>query len=478
MPEYGPTRINHMTDTEGRVRFNSRPLGRALVHKTDIDTQDSVHYLMNPTKKGIWKLEATWLPDEGIIKYLLDSTRQKLKRNSAKYREPFVQSKLDRLNSNVTEMQDITFLLSLLSLLNDPESDLTDYESYYRYRSGYLIRQLNINKSYILKKYASAVQHFSRQIYMEGFSGNVGPYLSGLKNGNILVQKGPKNQYKALDDSSKLYPVKIEILALKKQPLEDLYILLELLGIAKDGNCYTIYSPEEELLKPYVEVVKSIIPKIMMPQSMARHYSKMLTDYDNESYTACITTAGLVGEEYLIQVYETLSRKACPQNLMLGKAYNLIGELAKELLNPAKIDKPRNRKDLMNQIKNRSQQEITAPKLLSIISEVLEYIDAKDTNVSMQFEKSRQLNTDYSLFPNTVKLGLENVMLYRNAASHKSTFPIDALEAQKSIFGSLSLLIWWENQKKKIDGSLSQREILIALVDSAKTYDEAPPSIV
>lgn len=428
---------------------------------TDSDIENAIRYLRNPTSSGLWKLEAEWHTNAGIIKYIIGSAKQKAKKEFSSSSEVFLKSRLDRLERSLEDIDNITFLLgTILALKEDSEEE--------KYQN-YLARLLNINYPFIKKKYAPAIKFFNEYIYFPDFGGRLGSYVAGVKAGNVLIEYGPRDAYRENIGNTIPDKVKLEIVAFKSKPLLDIYEFLSLLGVVANKNLYTIFSPEDELLSPYTKTLESLLPSLGLPKGIVRHYDKMLTDYDNETYTACVTTAGLVTEEYLIQLYETLSRRKCPPNQMLGRTYSSIGKIVKGLLSPSRSPTQQSGKNVLKTLKSKKYTTLEAG-ILSSTSNLIRYIDNKLQTLGEELTSSKH-DVDYSIFPETVKMGTENVIYYRNAASHKSTFPIDALEAQKSVLGSLSLVLWWEAHRKKINGSLSQKDIIEQLVESAKSYD-------
>ena len=67
---------------------------------------------------------------------------------------------------------------------------------------------------------------------------------------------------------------------------------------------------------------------------------------------------------------------------------------------------------------------------------------------------------------------LDPLVEYRNAAAHKTTESIDSLKALKSLSACLSLSIWWEEVRKSVDGTLSQKEVYDKLVETSRAYNE------
>ncbi len=429
----------------------TRPQSKA-VKLSPFEIKNTINYLTNPTSIGFFRVEADWAYSDGITGYIKNTSEKKIGRrkvNADLYRR--------RMAEGLRRSEKITFLFTLFKILHTTN---TPAQARSLAADDYTFHLLDVDFARIRKEYAEALEFFANNIYYDGL-GSV-RNITKIKSGTFLVMAGPK------DGGPKL-----EVISLSAAPVRDLQEFLQLVGKINNASHYTVFSPEEELLSPYIAITKSMLNQIAMPESIKSHFSKMISDYDNDNFTGCVSTAGLVAEELLTQVYETLSRKPVPRNLMLGQIARQIGELTKQLRSPANTAKPQNKTRTLSMVKHQTKSKDTISMLMFTTDTILQYVDASSTSLQhklLQLKKDDG-SVDFSLFPRTVKLSLDDVILYRNNASHKSPYPIGSLEALKSVYGSLSLLIWWNSQKKTIDGSKSHEEVLESLVDAAKTYD-------
>jgi hypothetical protein len=460
-----------MADDRPTKRMTYIPRRRAPREKySDEDINHALQYLKNPTSVGLCKLEATWHYRNGVSEFLIDMIQTSSKKE-IKARKSMADFYKHRASRATMYADDLGFLLAIFHKLNNIsnaevlEDDPFSYEYEFAYRF--------IDFEQLGEQYKEALGYFNDNIYYPDFTGKTGNHLAAIKSGSFMM--GPNTVTdldirESADDIQTRTTASLELISLSRTPIDNLSKFLQLLGKISNPVVYTVFSPEEELLAPYADITRAILPHIKMSESILRHFRKMLSDYGSENYTGCVSTAGLVTEEYLIQIYETLSRTPAPQNVMLGELKGLIGEQAKQILAPKNTQKTLDHKTVMKEIKSQDFSKDGATLFAIVSNYILEYCVNTFSQHEVRFNEIMGRDKDFSLFPEIIQISLENIKLYRNVVSHKSTYPIDSLEALKSVYGSLSLLMWWDEQKQTVDGTKSSKEVLEGLIKAAKGY--------
>lgn len=434
-------------------------------------------YLTNPVKQGVWKLELQWRFGEGLTSYiqkeLLDTAKEGFKLKSR-----VVRVDTRQLKELVSRTETFSFLFSLFASLLKQEEKVETLDEYLsaNEEDDLIFSVLDMNK--LRAEYADALTAFKEGLYYDNMRTSFDSSMSKVKDGMFYISIAPRDRIRhrdyayhgeeALSTKSKT----IEILAFEKEPLEKIYSFLSLLGKASDFVCYKVYSPEEELLSIYTKVTEVMLPYVVSSKPVRALFIKMMSDYKDDSPTATISTAGQVGEECLTQLYETLHRKPVPQNMTLGALRDSISEYTKKM-KKVKNSTISNKNDAQKEIKDKITAAKTLNKqLLMHVSKILlEIDDANHKSVVARLRTLEGIENDYSVFPQLIRTNLNNLLRLRNIVSHKSIDPVGMSEALQSVYYSLSLYIWWDTQRKRIDWSKDNREIVHQFISAASNYD-------
>lgn len=446
-----------------RALRRAYPSPRKLAIKTKSSVAAATSYLREPTRNGLWKMQFEWKPENGITELIKTLALERYEKEAKGKRKETKELLFRRTSDALSDIDNITFILRLfLQIYKEAPGMETEDISYQYPEFGYFRGFLKIDNNKISKEYADALDFFGKKIYFGGFNGYAGSRISGIKTGNyVLMENGTTGSNNGFT---------FEILGVSEQPLRDIYEFLNLLGKAEDMQIYTIFSPEDELLSPYVEVTSSMLDSLKISTGYSRHFEKMAADFDGDNFTGCVATAAIMAEECLTQILETLSRKPCPPRQTLGNLSKGINNLCREISSPNdKVQTLRTPPEVIKKIKAneaRDEQGLIA----YATSQILSYVDQQIGSKLM--DDSPEKSQEFRIFPTTVKIGLENLISYRNYSLHKSTVNIGSLEALKSVHGALALLLWWNEQKQSVKASLSHVEVLELLVESSKKLDK------
>jgi len=426
-------------------------------HLTKDYVEKICKYLKNPTSSGLWILKGTWLGKEGISQEIL----KEIKANEESEKKSKNQSKKNRTNTDLQAIRKTTFVFSLFLYMS--YSDPVDREKYnfdqvsFEYRP--IIESLDSEK--FRKKYSKELNYFKKEILVKGFSPLVRVDNFIHTKSGLIFYEGRGMNYE------REYKRPVIMMSLEAEPLEKMLSFFDRLGKITDHIIYPIYSPEEDVFKPYHRFLNLGIKKFLDESKIRGLVDQSISIFEDENYPYCISTIGLALEEQITQIYETLFRRKCPQGLTLGGLVDLVGRETKKKV-PG--DKTTNKVDFGGLYKkiNELLEEIpsensTNKDVLTIIRDILGIV--KENSKSILPKPSSQQSKQLSIFPNDIREGIEELIMYRNAISHRSRIPIGSFEAIKSLFHIASVIMWWNEEKKVINWKEKPEDIIVKMVE-------------
>lgn len=442
---------------------------------SDEEIRIAKKYLKNPTNAGIWLLEAQWLFDSSIsneIKAAITKSAPNLKVNRRRISvsENDISSLLDRTET-------ISFYLRLftrLVCLKDETETLTEYIEENE-EDHIIISLLDLDEFAI--RYKNALSHFTKCVYKSDTTFKVGKsHMTRINGGTFTCNVGPNSlmdsQIYKKSHEFRYRPrygvkTKIELISLSYDPLKNIAIFFDKLKLINKPVQYAVFSPEEHVLSPYVDILSKTISYLSPRDSDIQFFVKMISDYQDRNYTGCISTAGLIAEDCLTQIYETIYRSPVPRKMMLGPLRQKISEAARN-----RDIKEIDHQGVVRLLDEYKTNNKTDPIRLADINSklLLRYIDEKYKKIDTRVDNIEGEMKNDEFFPSIVKMNLEDIIRFRNAVSHKSLDPVGSFEALKSIYCSFSLVVWWDEEKKKIDWNQNQKDIVKQFVALAKDY--------
>lgn len=439
------------------------------------ESQQVVSYLTDPTQVGVWKLEARWLFDQGISQDIKDTIDQKetdgFKISSSTQGRNNIRLPKGYIDQMLETSEKITFLFKLFKWITEEDSGGTRREYFSPNDDEFLISNLDLSD--FATKYKKALKNYKDEIYFSGFEPLVTDRLVTIKSGSFLVTVGPmelkENNPGPLGETS-LEKTKIEIQAIGLEPLKKVSKFLELVGKIDDCEIYKIFSPEEELLTPYVEYARIMLLHIVKSDGIYRLFHKMISDYDDENFSSAIGAAGQIGEECLTQIYETLHRQPVKQNMPLGELRDSIARIVKHK-SVSHDKKPLTKQEVMKLINSRKINEKNIQRIVAANSKtIIDSISDNNKRIEFRLRALEGLDKTANIYPHIIKLNLNGLIRLRNAVSHKSSDPIGSTQALKSIYYSLSIYIWWETERRAIDWEKTEKDIINQFVYDAQHY--------
>jgi hypothetical protein len=403
-------------------------------------------YLKNPISSGLWNLEAIWLPiTKGITNEIIEdlkTTELKDDFSDDKKRDEF----LDIINR-------LTFSFRLFSFMCWDEERIKNYLGEEEF---ILIRLLNIEK--YKKKYLKELEYYKDHLYVDNYLQRISSEKFNLFKEGIMRIGDVINKR----TGEKI----INILSLDPDVLELAGTFFKSIGKITDFTIRPIYSPEEEVFESYFLLFEIGYQNFIKKGKIHSWVNTSISSYNDKNYPYCISIIGLILEEQLTQIYETMFRKKCPQRSTLGEMYNLIGEEIENKFPEKEVERYIDMNELYKKIneliKNKVDSLINID-ILSILRDILTLIKENNKEIMLKIKKSQNTDT-YSIFPSNIKENIYELIKYRNAISHRSQIPIGSYEATKSIYSITSLIMWWKEENENLDWRKDPDNIIIQLL--------------
>lgn len=345
--------INRNRFIHGRMR------GRRKSSLTKKEIDNICSYLENPTKIGIWTLQGKWQRFSGVSKSVIEKLEEEFKKETIEIQEGKRKLKIktnkDWLNSLKQSTRRFTFLFNMFTFLVHLERQDNSFLHELEDSEDKLIFDI-IDLEEIKKEYSEAFDYFKNNIYFDDFNPTVrSDKLVRIKEGVFILTKSGLDEREYAqrimrgEEVVEIVPSSIEIedvslVSINHESLDKLKIFYEKLGKISDVIILPTFSPEEEVFGPYFAFLQETYQYFIDNKNIKSHFRKSISEYDERDYSHCISTVGLILEDYLIQVYETLFRDICPKGSTIGELFNLIqskvSNLFKKIPEPSPEIKP------------------------------------------------------------------------------------------------------------------------------------------
>lgn len=436
-----------MTEKIGNEYFNNlakedflryRPAFNPIEFLGKENIKKIYNYLKDPTSCGIWTLQSEWLKFNGITEEIKPAKKEEIKKEKSR-----------PVQNRLTSISSVLRLLLYLSRLKSGEKKFlkTIDESDILYLSS-------LDLDSIKTKYSDELDFFIDEIHSDNFDSTINtPGFLSTKSGVILCMSA--------EDEERTKSIKF--ISLEPQPIEKLAMLFKGIGKISDFTVTATFSPEEDVFEPYVYFLEVIYPTFYAKGKLHDLLDQSISIYKTGNYGYCVSTVGLVIEEQLTQIYETLYRTRCPSRSTLGELLELINKETTEKYSTGSKKKPDTAvqiDDIYKRInKSIEQQNQSKENELLIMRDIVTLIKEDNANTLIAL-KEPQKNGAPSIFPSNIRENLNEAIRYRNAISHKSRTFIGSFEAVKSIFDVTSLLLWWISERQFIDWKEDKDKIL------------------
>jgi len=418
-------------------------------------------YLKNPTRVGIWRFQATWLPTGGISKAILDEIEPRIERDDEIEFQYGKQSVRIQLKARQAEIylrvkNRISFIFELFKYMRRLENQSHDIGDVVSPDYNYIYEALDLDR--LRQEFQNAYAYFVDKIDTPSLDTTVKKHeLTRIKDGDFLLAS-------AVDDGL------IRCFAISPDVIENLQTFLHLAGKTAGSQLRMIFSPEEEVFEPYFPFVR-LTYKAFDPDGRLRSlYDRAFEEYEHGRFESCINALGLIAEDYLTQIYETLFRDVAPKGSTLGQLYDTLNSEVKALYKkvpPQSANLDEIYKEITVAMTN-AGTDLTedVKRLLGLVRTLVNAIRAERVcaQSSIKELQNRDKNTNISIIPSYLRAIINELIRNRNAAAHKTRIPLGNYEALRTMYSLVALVMWWQGELALINWRSDKDTIIGALV--------------
>ncbi len=426
----------------------------------------------------MWFLDITYLKKEGITEYLQNDLTTQLKRFSKTEKRGRIKS--DPVNEKYLsrafwDIESIFILFRYLvngkiSCESSEDSILKDVnEEKISPVEEFVARQnlKRINKKYIKKNYSEAFQLFKDNLYYNNFS----DYIS--RKGGVFKLKESYVIFLELFPIPGSENQKIIFFSAEKEGLENFAKFLIKIGKITNFKLQLVFSPDNKILLPYFKVLNYLHKHILEDKRLNKLIEASIKNYFDREYKYSISDSGIIAEEYLTQIYETLFRKACSREASFGDLYSLLGRETSSILKTNSFKKY-NLEDLYKKLEEAKKTKIKSAhehnQIFDLIRESINYTNHQKSMLDISISNLNSSGANL-IFPKIINENLKELRKYRNLVSHKSRIRIGSYETLTSIYSAISLAMWWESMKETIDLTKDKIEIIKHIIEDSRRYE-------
>jgi hypothetical protein len=415
-----------------------------------------VTYLLEPYETGYWELKAEWNPASRLAKYLLEKlgTTAELEKDgesgtflpntAARKLADEKRAELLRVTSRVSAINSL-FRIAKLTEGGNPPPKINELDAW--------ISQIDLTD--FRSKFSDAYTIFSEQIYFDGFISGFGvsrPYRT--KAGFLTLLSAPR------DDGG------LHVVAMSRAELATLRDFYRALGVIDADIFQRVFAPDEALFKPYFALVSSVLNHVIYDSHISRVFAQALAYYEEEDFQHCISALGLIAEDYIQRVYTTLLREPLPGNHTLGQT---LERLSRRLDDYIPLTKPILRSvDTAYELLKALPPNPDAAALAPAFRELIQLIHDDRQYFGKRIEELSKPSSRRTVFPPRVTDTLNDLLKWRNAASHNSRIPLGAHEADRTLFCLVTVITWWQKQLATQDWTKSRVEVIENLLAAAR----------
>ena len=446
-----------------RELHRARPMNKIELTNNEID--DIVNYLHNPTKTGIWTLKAKWNSENSILRFIESETNDFIKKNDTlsitlgKREISFNLNNPEILSEIEQNIQKFTFILKLFvyihkTKMSDGEQSLDFLMSDFDQEDLIVFEMLDLNK--IEEKFIDSYNYFVENIFFDKLQPTIrSNSIFKFNKGNIILTEG------IIDNS-------IKLMSINYDSIEIIHHFLNHLNQISEERIEAHFSPEEVVFDQYISYLDAVYLKIIEYSLFKKLMQQGISEFKRKMYSNCIGTIGIMAEDILIQIYETLFREEAPKNKTLGQMFDQIRlnpkkKISKEISPAIELN------DLFDETNSNLEilksQDNVQKETLMIIRKMLHYVKQQNEITKDIIKKKLSQEISTSVFPKKIQMNLNELIKYRNAISHKSRIPIAKYEATRTVFCVMALLIWWNNEKQLIEWHDSEEEIINKIIE-------------
>lgn len=467
----GDSFLEKIPDFEQLQEFLGSSSSRMLEKERELtkdEIESIVNYLHNPTKMGIWTLKAQWNPDNSILRFIESEVDEFISKNQTLFitfgkREISFNLKNPEVMSNIkNNINKFTFIIRLFvyihrTKMTDGEQSLDFLSSDFSQEDIMVFEMLDLN--IIENKYKNAYNLFIDDIFHDELQPRIRQNEIFIFNkGNFILEKG-------ITDS-------ITLISINHDSIKIINNFLDSLNLIKEVDLEAYFSPEEVVFDQYITYLHEVFSKIIEYPVFIKLIQQAISEFKREMYSNCIGTIGIMAEDLLIQIYETLFRDEVPKGLSMGQMYDQIQINIKKRISEGvspTIELNNLFDETNSNLKKLQSQDNVQNETLMLIRKMLQYTKEQNEITRDIIKKKLSSEITISVFPRKIQMNLNELLKYRNAISHKSRIPIGKYEATRTVFCVMTLLIWWNNERKQIEWEDSEEEIINKIIERNRT---------
>ncbi len=431
------------------------------------EVQSVLQYLQNPVRCGLWTLRLEWKDYAGVSEFVWRSLENRFSAGdevdiqSGKFTRRFKltdESKRQFYQRVCGRLSFVFELFTCLVRMENPPLEMTEPgEDLDLSGEDQIILQI-LDLHAVKNHFKAALEFFKQHIYHPDFE----PTLSGLsicrpKGGFMLLPYGGPSETQAFT-----------LVSFEPAVLENLRDFLKMVDKVADASLTRVFSPEQEVFAPYFAFFRLAFPHIIKSDRLAPQFQKAFTEYENSEFANCVESLGLVAEDYLVQIYETIFRDACPKRMRLAQINDRINTFVRQRVQTNAASSPGNSpaiqwvSELLERVSPEAPPESIKESLLSLREAVLMLRDER--RPARQAALPDREPRGASIFPPNVADNLDELVGYCHDAADKYRVPIDSHEALRTMFCLITLILWWEAELQRIDWKRDADTILKGVV--------------
>ena len=410
-------------------------------------------YLLSPYAHGYWELKGKWRKDSSYAKLVLDELgiadvfAAEGEGKEVDALKKLSEERRDHLLSVTSRVSSVNALFQYI-VLNELGRELPKLRD-----PDEWVKEIDHEK--IKKRYKNAYEIFSNHIFHDSYRHTIFvKKIFSIQSGLVVCMEGPSSNGN------------INYVSNSKASLEKLREFYSDLGIIIDSTLVRVFAPDEALMKPYFSMVSGILPHVINDSFQNSAFSQALDYYEDDDYQHCISTLGLIAEDYMQRIFTSLLREPVPGSLTIGQIFDLIIRRIDAIFSPAK-PVLRSADRAFESIKG-INAESGILSLQPVLRELVNIIQDDRAFNAKKMEEASKIKSRRTPFPSHINDNINELLKWRNAASHKSRVPLGAHEADRTLYCLVTIVTWWQSQTLNMDWSKSRTEILEILVDAAK----------
>ncbi len=445
--------VNSVEQLASRDETVIRRTSRRMALEWD-DVTQVIDFLHSPYERGHWELRADWIGSSTLSVYLLgklgtlsalDEVQDEIRLSGIGLRRRLPDEKHEELLRTTSRLSSINTLFQFSIELLDNGSTEVELEQEDEWIE-------KIDPAELKSTFPEAWNIFKQEILPNYIDSAIDDGFLQGKNGLSYILASPKDRV-------------IDLISTSKSSLDPWERFYSALGYIQHASIQRVFAPDEALFKPYFAFVSAALPRLIDDERSYRTFAQSLDYYQANDFQHCISTLGLIAEDYLQRIYTTLLREPLASGMTLGQTIDRINSQIQDLYPSARQNLIA--LDSLYEKVNAANLGHSA-ELHSLLRDILSNIKDDRNYFSRRIEKIVKPQQRRQIFPKKILENLNEMLRWRNAASHNSRIPLGAHEADRTLFCLICLVDWWQGKINTLDWTRTKIEIVDVLILDAR----------